>query len=27
MMVGNWVSPIELRVSTDTRNLAKDFSY
>jgi hypothetical protein len=25
MMVGNWASPIELRVSTGTKNLVKDF--
>jgi hypothetical protein len=27
MMVGNWASPIELRVSTGTVNLVKDFKY
>jgi Reverse transcriptase (RNA-dependent DNA polymerase) len=27
MMVGNWASPIELRVSTGTINLVKDFKY
>jgi hypothetical protein len=27
MMVGNWASPIELRVSTGTINLVKNFKY
>jgi hypothetical protein len=27
MMVGNWASPIELRVSSGTINLVKDFKY
>jgi hypothetical protein len=27
MMVGNWASPIELRVSTGSINLVKDFKY
>jgi hypothetical protein len=27
MMVGNWTSPIELRASTDTIKLVKDFKY
>jgi hypothetical protein len=27
MMVGNWVSRIELRVSAGTMNLVKDFKY
>jgi hypothetical protein len=27
MMVGNWASPIELRDSTGTINLVKDFKY
>jgi hypothetical protein len=27
MMVGNWASPIEFRVSTGTINLVKDFSF
>jgi hypothetical protein len=26
-MVGNWASPIELRVSTSTINLVRDFKY
>jgi hypothetical protein len=26
-MVGNWTSPIELRVSTGRINLVKDFKY
>jgi hypothetical protein len=27
LLVGNWASPIELRVSTGTINLVKDFKY
>jgi hypothetical protein len=27
MMLGNWASPIELRVSTGTINLVKDLKY